>query len=247
MVRGISRSELIVYAGDTGAGKTTIMREMAWHIYAKSDLKLAHIELEGQREDTIISYLSYQAGVTKSYMIDNWDSEWISSLLGDTFSDSRLELHPADSNFAISLNESLSKVRALAAGMECDIIILDHVSYLCGLYAGSDDDKVTEIERYITRLREICQETGVTIITASHIAKKEVDKSNKAKQRLSLHNIKGSSAISQLADVVIGIERDLESGSNETNLHVLKNRPNGVLGYADTLYPDEYTGRLESI
>jgi twinkle protein len=62
----------------------------------------------------------------------------------------------------------------------------------------------------------------------------------------SLAHLRGSHAIPQLSDMVIGLERNQqsESDANQTRIRVLKNRFSGETGLATTLLFDQKTGRL---
>jgi twinkle protein len=62
----------------------------------------------------------------------------------------------------------------------------------------------------------------------------------------SLSHLRGSHAIPQLSDMVIGLERNQQSEqeANQTKLRVLKNRFSGDTGEAGTLFFDKNTGRL---
>ena len=64
----------------------------------------------------------------------------------------------------------------------------------------------------------------------------------------SLSHLRGSHAIPQLSDMVIGLERNQQTTeidkANQTRVRVLKNRFSGETGEAGTLYFDKNTGRL---
>ena len=62
----------------------------------------------------------------------------------------------------------------------------------------------------------------------------------------SLSQLRGSAAIAQLSDIVIGLERnqqDAES-SHQTTVRVLKNRWSGDTGVAGLLHYNTTTGRM---
>ena len=67
----------------------------------------------------------------------------------------------------------------------------------------------------------------------------------------SLSQLRGSAAIGQLSDMVIGLERDGQHENdiirNTTRVRVLKNRFSGTTGLATHLYYDKVTGRLSEI
>jgi len=63
-----------------------------------------------------------------------------------------------------------------------------------------------------------------------------------------LAELRGSSSIAQLSDMVIGLERDQQHADpqvrNTTTVRVLKNRYAGLTGVACYLYYDKDTGRM---
>ena len=66
--------------------------------------------------------------------------------------------------------------------------------------------------------------------------------------QISLAELRGSAAIAQLSDMVIGLERDQQNADaqvrNTTTVRVLKNRYAGLTGAACYLYYDKDTGRM---
>ena len=60
--------------------------------------------------------------------------------------------------------------------------------------------------------------------------------------------LRGSAAIAQLSDMVIGLERDQQNQDaqvrNTTTVRILKNRYAGLTGAACYLYYDKDTGRM---
>ena len=64
----------------------------------------------------------------------------------------------------------------------------------------------------------------------------------------SLSQLRGSHAIAQLSDMVIGLERNQQGANpNETVVRVLKNRFSGQTGQAGSLFYDDKTGRLTEV
>ena len=63
---------------------------------------------------------------------------------------------------------------------------------------------------------------------------------------MSLSQLRGSGAIAQLADMVIGLERNQQGDNpNVMAIRVLKNRFSGLTGIGGYLYYDPETGRLK--
>ena len=64
-----------------------------------------------------------------------------------------------------------------------------------------------------------------------------------------LAQLRGSAAIAQLSDCVVGLERDQQDAEQRhfTNVRVLKNRFSGDTGLATTLHYSQTTGRLVEV
>jgi len=135
----------------------------------------------------------------------------------------------------------LSKIRYLIKGFDCKWIFLDHLSIVVSGIQGDDERRL--IDNTMTKLRSLVEETGCGMVLVSHL--KRVDTGHEEGGRVSLHHLRGSQAIAQLSDMVIGLERNQQSDrlSNETKVRVLKNRFSGETGHCSTLYYNIDTGR----
>lgn len=97
---------------------------------------------------------------------------------------------------------------------------------------------------HTTRLRSLCEETGKTIIAITHLKRSDKKVYNEGAQ-VSLTDLRGSASIEQLSDVVIALERNQQGDTpNQAIMRVLKSRPTGRTGIADTLQYNSDTGRL---
>lgn len=69
--------------------------------------------------------------------------------------------------------------------------------------------------------------------------------------QISLSHLRGSQAIAQLSDIVIGLERDQQHKNpivaNTTKIRVLKNRYTGKVGLCSYLLFNPDSGRLDEI
>ena len=140
----------------------------------------------------------------------------------------------------------LSRVRHLAKALDCKYIFLDHLSIVVSaMDEGGDERK--PIDRTMTLLRTLVQETGIGLIVVSHL-KRPDGKGHEEGAQTSLNQLRGSHAIAQLSDMVIGLERNQQGDTpNETVFRVLKNRFSGETGEAGSLFYDKNTGRLTEV
>lgn len=82
------------------------------------------------------------------------------------------------------------------------------------------------------------------MFVVSHL-KRPDKKGHEEGGQVSLSQLRGSGAIAQLADMVIGLERDQQGDTpNVLTVRVLKNRFSGETGISGQLYYNPETGRL---
>jgi twinkle protein len=137
----------------------------------------------------------------------------------------------------------LAKIRYLCKGLDCKWIFLDHLSIVVSGFDGDDERRL--IDNTMTRLRSLVEETQCGMILVSHL-KRPPGTGHEEGAITSLSHLRGSHAIPQLSDMVIGLERNqqAEEDANQTRVRVLKNRFSGETGLATTLYYEQDTGRL---
>jgi twinkle protein len=131
----------------------------------------------------------------------------------------------------------------------CSFIILDHISIVVsGLDFGIGDNERQMIDRLLTKLRSLVEETGCGIQAIVHLKRKNQSRGRGYNEggRISLSDLRGSGSLEQLSDAVIGMERDQqdEGLKHLSRLRVLKCRRTGDTGEADILEYSPMTGRL---
>jgi len=96
------------------------------------------------------------------------------------------------------------------------------------------------IDTTMTKLRSLVERTGISLFLVSHLRRAMNDQGHEEGARVTLGQLRGSAAIAQLSDGVIALERNQQSGSNDsiTTVRVLKNRYSGETGIACTLKYD---------
>ena len=136
----------------------------------------------------------------------------------------------------------------MAKSLDCKWIVLDHLSIIVSSQENGDERKA--IDEIVTKLRELIQETKIGLLMVSHLRRPQ-GQGHEDGAETSLSQLRGSAAIAQLSDMVIGLERDGQHENdiirNTTRVRVLKNRFSGTTGLATHLYYDKVTGRLSEI
>ena len=133
-------------------------------------------------------------------------------------------------------------MRFMIVSLGCQYIFLDHISIVV---SGLDDgDERKTIDRLMTNLRSLVEETGCAMFVISHLKRPE-GKGHEEGAATSLSQLRGSHAIAQLSDFVIGLERDQQGDNpNLVVVRILKNRFSGDTGICQHLVYNKETGRM---
>ena len=134
----------------------------------------------------------------------------------------------------------------MIVSLGCKRIFLDHISIVVsGMDTDEDGGERKAIDKLMTNLRSLVEETGATMFVVSHLKRPE-KKGHEEGAQVSLSQLRGSGAIAQLSDMVIGLERNQQGDNpNVVTLRVLKNRFSGDTGISGYLEYDPETGRLK--
>ena len=88
---------------------------------------------------------------------------------------------------------------------------------------GGDERRA--IDNMMTKLRGLTEEVNCGMILVSHLKRPQGNKGHEDGARTSMAQLRGSAAIGQLSDIVIGAERDQQGElPDRTTVRILKNR-----------------------
>jgi twinkle protein len=240
MLMGIAKGELVTFTAGSGIGKTTMVKEILYYYLMEHKQRVGVMALEESvrktAEDFMSLYLNQplhikRDGITKEQYREAYEKVVTPMYFYDHFGSSQID-------------NLLSKLRYMAVGLECDYIMLDHISIVV---SGLDDlgDERKTIDILMTKLRSLVEETGVGILAIVHLKRPGMGKGYNEGRQVSLSDLRGSASIEQLSDTVIALERDQQGeNSNRSDVRVLKNRRVGKVGLADSLLYHPDTGRL---
>jgi twinkle protein len=240
LTHGQRTHELVVWTAGTGIGKSAILREIAHHLHTTHGHKVGYIALEESRRHTALSQLS---------LAMNRPLHIPESRSFVTEAEMRAAAPAALSGIYIydgsrDLEQIAPAIRYMAKAHGCRYIILDHLSIMMSGRAQEGDER-KRIDETMTALRSSVQELGIGLHLVSHLRKPDGTPYEEGGQ-VSLNGLRGSGAIGQLADIVIGLERNQQdpNNSNVTTFRVVKNRFSGETGISGYLDYSPVTGRL---
>jgi twinkle protein len=231
---GIRLSEFVVFTAETSVGKTSVLKEIEYHIRKTSpEAGIGLLHLEETNGDTALGLMSIEANMPLHLpdiraMVNQEELRGYFDSIVDT---DKLVIY--DHFGSNSIQEILNKVRYMH-NLGCKYIILDHLSIVVSDQSGDERKQLDEIA---TKLKTLCMECNISIIAVIHQNRKG--------------EIRGTAGVEQLANIVIKLNREKLSEDpwrrNVVSLMVEKNRFCGRTGPGAYLHYNNDTGRLTEL
>lgn len=242
--KGARHGELYVFTSGSGMGKSTILRELEYYFGVHRGELCGIVALEESTRKTGMELMSIHLSKRLILNPESADEDERSRAFSETIGNGNFFLY--DHFGSLDSGNLLSKLRYMIVSLGCKRIFLDHISIVVsGMDADEDGGERKAIDKLMTNLRSLVEETGATMFVVSHLKRPE-KKGHEEGAQVSLSQLRGSGAIAQLSDMVIGLERNHQGDNpNVLTLRVLKNRFCGLTGVSGYLEYDPETGRLK--
>jgi len=234
---------IITCLAGSGSGKSTVCRAIEHHLIVRGQ-NVGALHLEESAERTAIGIVGYEMGKRLDVSMKGVDPGELERAYAETAG--RDGVFYYDSFGSVDPDTIISKIRYLVKACGCRYVVLDHLSIvLSGLDVANERQA---IDQTMTKLRQLVQELDFCLFLVCHLKKSSGSKPHEEGGEVSLQDARGSHAIVQLSDLVLGFERnqqaDDEAERNRITVRVLKNRQWGSTGPACRLVFDTLTGRL---
>lgn len=240
MTHGLREGEIVTLCAGSGIGKSAICKEVAYHLLS-SDETVGYIALEESTKRTALGLMGLHLNKPIYLNPKEATEEELKSAFDATVGSGNYFTY--DHWGSLSETNLLSKIRYLVTSVGCKIIFLDHISIVVSGMEGGDERRM--IDNTMTKLRSLVEELRFGLVLVSHLKRPE-GRGHEEGARTTLAQLRGSAAIAQLSDIVIGLERDQQDVENghRTTVRVLKNRWSGQNGVGCYLEFNKDTGRL---
>jgi len=237
---GARRGEIVTITAGSGIGKSAMTREIAYHLI-KMGHTIGYIALEESVKRTALGLIGLELNKPVHISMEGVTKDDLRDAYTHTVGSGRVFLY--DHWGSTDTDNLLQRVRYLVRGCGCDYIFLDHLSIVVSGMDGGDERRI--IDNTMTRLRTLTEELQCGMFLVSHLKRPE-GKGHEEGAHTSLAQLRGSAAIAQLSDMVIGLERNQQDTENPnmTTVRVLKNRWTGDTGIACHLDYNKETGRM---
>lgn len=242
LTRGQRQQELVTWTAGSGIGKSAVIREVAHDLVMKGE-RVGMLMLEESTKRTALGLMGISCDKPLHLDRKGVSDEELKAAYDAALGSGNVYLY--DHFGSTGIDNLLSRVRYMAVGLECRWIFLDHLSIVVSGLGDGDERRL--IDNAMTALRTLVQETGIGLHIVSHLKRPE-GKGHEEGAKTALAQLRGSHAIAQLSDMVIGLERNQQGDNpNLTTLRVLKNRFSGQTGESSCLQYNPLTGRLHEV
>lgn len=233
---GIREGELTLLTAGSGIGKSTLARELAFHLHKQHGLTIGNIFLEEATTTTAQAYVALDNNVPLSDLRKDpsilSDTQWeksISSVLHE-------RMYFYDHFGSLESDRLLAKIRYMRCALKCNFVVLDHISIVVSGMTSSGEGERRDLDVLMTKLRSLIQETGLGVIAIVHLRQPD-GKPHEEGGRVTLRDLRGSGSLKQISDTVWALERNQQDPENQNKsvIRILKDRYSGRVGSADEL------------
>jgi twinkle protein len=249
-IKGMRLGEIVLFTSGTGCGKSTVVKEIAYHLLQTTEVHVGLAALEESVGDTAEKFIGIALNHSLSNEDDQPTEEELREAFDSVFGSERLVLLDHQGSVA---DESLSEKIEQLALMGCSHIFLDHITIAVSEGTEGNQGGNEAIDAVMSDLLKIVKRNNIWLGIVSHLRKTPVTikKSFEEGRMPSLDDIKGSGSIKQIAFDVVAFARNTTAESEEersrTQLCVLKSRYTGNTGLAGEYTYSAETGRISLV
>ncbi len=169
LLSGLQRSDLLIFAGRPGMGKTSFLLSVVMNA-AKLNARILIFTMEMGHEQLVQRFVSMETGInTQKLRTGQLDQREYSRFVEATGRLGNLNIF-IDDSAAMTPIEMRTKCRRIAHEFGLDLVIVDYLQ-LMSAGAGYENNRVQEVS-YISRsLKELAREINVPVISAAQLSR----------------------------------------------------------------------------
>ncbi len=242
-IKGLRFGEIVLLISGTGSGKSSVMREIIYHIIQTTEDKVGIVALEESVAETARKLSSMVLNRNSSKEIIPLEELKVG--FDQVFKDDRIVL--LDHQGSMNETDIISQLEYMALS-GCRYLFIDHITILVSEFESNLSGNEA-IDRVMNELLKLVKRYPINICLISHLRKvPSASKSFESGKLPDLDDIKGSGSIKQIAMDVIAFSRNMseenEEIRNRVQVAVLKSRFTGLTGPVKGFYYDYNTGRI---
>jgi replicative DNA helicase len=203
LLGGLQRSDLLIFAGRPGMGKTSFLLSIAMNA-AKLGARIAIFTMEMGTDQIVQRFMSMETGINSQLLRSGQLSqqEW-SRFVQAVGRLSNLRVF-IDDTPAMNPIEMRTKCRRMMHEQGLDLVIVDYLQLMsAGAY---ENNRVQEISFISRSLKEMARELDVPVFSAAQLSRAVEQRQDK---RPVLSDLRESGSLEQDADIVAFLYRDV--------------------------------------
>jgi replicative DNA helicase len=243
---GFQKSDLIVFAGRPGMGKTSWLLTVAINA-ARAGQRVAIFTMEMGVEQMVQRLVAMESGINVQDLrlanLSTTDQSRFTEVIG------RISEYPIfiDDTPAMSPMEMRTKCRRLQHEYGLDMIIVDYMQ-LMNAGKAYENNRVQEISFISRNMKELARELNVPLISAAQLSRAVEQRQDK---RPVLSDLRESGSIEQDSDIVMFLYRDevyneATEFPNQADVLVAKHR-NGPTGVISLYFEKRLTKFMDAV
>jgi len=243
--KGMRFGEVDLFTSGTGAGKSTMIKEIILSLKETTADSIGIISLEESPGDTVEKFIGMH--LNRNLTDCEATPEEQEAAFKEVFGDKRIKL--LDHQGSVSDDSLMDKVETLCL-MGCKYLILDHLTIAVSESDAGDTNAATD--KVMSDILKTAKKHNVWFGVISHLRKTGLQGKSFEEGKLpSMDDIKGSGSIKQISFQIIAFARNMIATSvserNTIKVRVLKSRFTGRTGDAGGALFNTETGRLEYV
>ena len=242
LLKGTRLNEIDLFVAGTGAGKSTLFRELIIQRVIHDEMKVGIVSLEESPAETARKLSGMMINVNPA--LEEVPIEKLKLGYDDLFGTDRILL--LDHQGAITDSSIVDQLEYMCL-MGCSHIFIDHITILVS--EGVENLSGNEaIDKMMNNLLRLVKRYPVWVGLIAHLRKTpNTGKAFEEGNMPSLDDIRGSGSIKQVSFGIIGFTRNMmapnEDEKTKVRMAVLKNRNLGLTGMVEGARYDIITGR----
>lgn len=240
MTGGIVQGQSNLLVAGTGMGKSVILSELILDLALRQGAKVGLMSFEATRKEAMEGLMSIKA--SRRVHLEDIPKADKRRIHAETFGSRRIELYDQETAER-TLDAILGYVRYMAKGLDCQIVVVDPLSFvIAGVELAADERRV--LDKVARDFAAMAKELGIVVFVSHHLSRPLGGKPFEEGRQITIDNIRGSGSIAHFASTVIGLEGN-QQGEEPTlrRFRIAKCRRAGRTGIADRLEFSFETGR----
>ena len=245
-IYGRRPGSITMFTSGTGSGKTSFLREDAFHLFNTTDEMIGLCSLEESIAETVRGFIALDMDKRVGIPGVETDEEEEEVAWKNTLGSGRFML--LDHQGSVSDSSLIDKIEFMAAS-GCKFIYLDHITIAVSEVEGMSVNAA--LDKVMSDLLKICKRHDVWIGVVSHLRKTGNDQQSfEEGGDIAEDDLKGSGSLKQISAQIIALTRNKHAEDPDqrhtVKVKVLKDRFGGDTGWACEYRFNMQTGRLFS-